>query len=289
LNQCTSNRVKESEKQTGKNRFVFFRFLFIAVMLIAFVQLALFDGLIVKEYNITTSMVEGQHKYVVITDLHATLYGEGQKELLKKISKADPEAVFLIGDIAEEDRDFLNVALLLEKITDVYPCYYVAGNHERWLDYTENIGELISSYGVTVLDGDGIVLNDGIRLCGVFDPLFYDSSEAFANTVAALDSDGEYFDILLSHRPEYASEYVESGMELTLCGHAHGGQMRIPLILNGLYAPNQGFFPKYAGGIYRFDGGDVIVSRGMMKDDLPRVFNPPELVVVNICGTERSN
>ena len=77
--------------------------------------------------------------------------------------------------------------------------------------------------------------------------------------------------------------YGEYGFDLTLCGHAHGGQVRIPLLLNGLYAPHQGWFPKYAGGNYSFDNGShVIVSRGLMIDNLPRVFDPPELVIVNI-------
>ena len=43
-----------------------------------------------------------------------------------------------------------------------------------------------------------------------------------------------------------------------LAGHAHGGQWRIPGILNGLWAPNQGLFPAYAGGRYA-QGGTVMI------------------------------
>jgi len=61
------------------------------------------------------------------------------------------------------------------------------------------------------------------------------------------------------------------------------GQVRIPLIANGLYAPNQGRFPKYAGGMYNENGQVMIVSRGLSYNALvPRVFNPPEVVVVDI-------
>ena len=64
--------------------------------------------------------------------------------------------------------------------------------------------------------------------------------------------------------------------------------MIIPYILNGLYAPNQGIFPKYAGGRYTLDDGstEMIVSRGLCKNALPRVFNPPEVVVIDVCGSD---
>lgn len=66
--------------------------------------------------------------------------------------------------------------------------------------------------------------------------------------------------------------------------HAHGGQWRIPGVLNGLYAPNQGLFPKYGGGRYDFDGQTMIVSRGLARESTraPRFFNRPELVVIEV-------
>ena len=72
-----------------------------------------------------------------------------------------------------------------------------------------------------------------------------------------------------------------------LAGHAHGGQVRIPGILNGLFSPGEGFFPKYAGGRYELEGGvTMIVSRGLAKSALPRVFNPPELAVIELLPAE---
>jgi predicted MPP superfamily phosphohydrolase len=53
--------------------------------------------------------------------------------------------------------------------------------------------------------------------------------------------------------------------------------------MNGLYAPNQGFFPKYAGGFYRHSKMIHIISRGLsINPRLPRIFNPPELVIIII-------
>lgn len=90
------------------------------------------------------------------------------------------------------------------------------------------------------------------------------------------------FSILLTHRPELVEFYKETGFDLILAGHAHGGQVILPGILNGLYAPHQGWFPKYAGGRYDLGGKTMIVSRGLSKYVKPRIFNRPELVIVNI-------
>jgi len=93
--------------------------------------------------------------------------------------------------------------------------------------------------------------------------------------------DGIY-SILLSHRPELTEKYKDSGFDLVVAGHAHGGQVRIPGIINGLLAPNQGYFPKYAGGRYDMGETVMIVNRGLQKDSIPRVFNPPDLVIVSL-------
>ena len=95
----------------------------------------------------------------------------------------------------------------------------------------------------------------------------------------------EVFSIILSHRPEKCLEYQD--FSLSLSGHAHGGQWRIPYLLNGLLAPNQGFFPKYAGGLYEFENHHLIVSRGLAREStrIPRFYNRPELVVIHLLPT----
>lgn len=259
-------------------------FLSICAVLIILLSVAFYDGLVTRHYTLVSPFTENEHTYVVITDLHSTYYGKNQEKLVKKINDAAPEAIFLIGDISEDRRPFDGTAALLSQITKQYPCYYVTGNHERWVNYTDNIKRHFEEHGVTVLDGDVVDLGDGIRLHGIDDPLFFDSDIEFSSALDDLSPSDNTFDILLSHRPEYAKMYTALGFDLTLCGHAHGGQVRIPLILNGLYAPHQGFFPEFAGGEYEIDSRHVIVSRGLMIDDLPRIFNPPELLVIKVDG-----
>ena len=91
-----------------------------------------------------------------------------------------------------------------------------------------------------------------------------------------------------SHRPDYIDLYRQYPFDLVLSGHTHGGQVCIPLLVNGLFAPNQGWLPKYAGGQYDVEGTCLVISRGLSYNPrLPRVFNPPEVVIVDVEGTAR--
>ena len=84
------------------------------------------------------------------------------------------------------------------------------------------------------------------------------------------------YHILISHHPEYF-RLVPEGVELILAGHAHGGQIR--LFGRGVFAPGQGFWPKYTKGIYE---NRLIVSAGLTNTtSVPRLFNPTEIVYVN--------
>ena len=62
--------------------------------------------------------------------------------------------------------------------------------------------------------------------------------------------------------------------------------LKYAVIGNGsnLLAPDEGLFPQYAGGRYDMDGAAFIVSRGLAKEStwVPRLFNPPELVLVDV-------
>ena len=150
---------------------------------------------------------------------------------------------------------------------------------------------MIASYGVTVLEGETTELDvngNVIQIAGVDDPdKFFDFSEWESQLEQVKEErKDDDFTILLSHRPELVQWYEESGFDLVAAGHAHGGQVRIPLILNGLFAPNQGWFPDYAGGMYPLGETTMVVSRGLCKNNLPRIWNPPEVVMVELVPDE---
>ena len=93
------------------------------------------------------------------------------------------------------------------------------------------------------------------------------------------------FHVLLSHHPEYYN-LIPAGVELTLSGHAHGGQINYWSFRDrrprGLFAPGQGVLPRYTSGIYEEEGrGRLVVTRGMSNTaGVPRLFNPLEVVVI---------
>ena len=76
--------------------------------------------------------------------------------------------------------------------------------------------------------------------------------------------------------------YAASGADLVLCGHVHGGQIRIPFA-GGLLNPDIGFFPEYSAGLYKRGRTQMVVSRGLGNSILPvRVNDRPELVAVTL-------
>ena len=255
---------------------------------------ALYNQPIYRRYTLETNAVNNPVKIVFLSDLHNSIYGDEQDKLIQMITDETPDLILFGGDIADERSDILGTRLLLEGIHDLAPMYLVSGNHEQWMDDTEGVFDLYRSYGVRVLLNQQTTLQIGddiITLAGLLDPDANLGQSAKENLIEALsDVEGggpigamEGYRILLSHRPEHMPLYANYAFDLVLSGHAHGGQGRIPFILNGLYAPNQGFFPKYAGGLYNLtEKTTAIVSRGLSHKKLPRIFNPPEVVIIHL-------
>lgn len=247
----------------------------------------------VRTYTIDAEEIRSEIKIALITDLHSCAYGKDQSRLIRAVDRLAPDLVLLGGDIFDDVLPDTNTAHFLAGIAGRYPCYYVTGNHEYWsgpAGFAEKMS-ILQQYGIPVLSGEYETVSangETINLCGVDDPDAYliGSRHPFAvqlEHAAAANQNGHYT-VLLSHRPEYFDAYAEHGFDLVLCGHAHGGQWRLPFLLNGLFAPDQGFFPAYAGGRYDKSSTTMIVSRGLAREStrLPRLFNRPELVLIKL-------
>jgi len=259
-----------------------------------------FDArMIVRTYAVEIPGANEVVRAALITDLHSCRYGKNQQKLVDAVRAENPALIFLVGDLFDDRIPDDNTEIFLKAIVDEYPCYYVTGNHEYWSKGEKTTEKLtfLQKSGVRILSGEVLELELGavkVSLAGIEDPSYYyqqeeDKEIAKANFMRQLaelaaKTAEDSFTILLSHRPEYAKDYAALGFELVLSGHAHGGQWRIPGILNGLYAPNQGLFPKYAGGRYDLGETTVIVSRGLAREStwIPRIFNRPELVMLEL-------
>lgn len=206
--------------------------------------------------------------------------------LSKKIKAQDPDAILFAGDIADDHNSNDGTVSLLNGIATEYPSYYVSGNHEIWSNQIGKIKSIFAMRGIKILEGDVKTAEfngQTINICGVDDPEI--GEETFQRQLQNTSHfNDQNYTILLSHRPERMEEYAKNGYDLVLSGHSHSGQWRIPLISNGLYAPSQGNFPKYSGGKYVMGGTTMIVGRGLQKNigKYRRIFNPPELVVIDI-------
>lgn len=253
------------------------------------------SSLSVSYYDVETDKINGQIKAVLVADLHSCYYGEGQMELINAIDGEDPDAILLSGDIFDDDMLKENTVEFIKGVSGNYPCYYVTGNHEFRGGKADDFKAILESYGVKVLEGTSDILElggDKIRICGIDDPetdRYPSRSMPYTEQLNRLSeelTDDGLFTILLSHRPERISQVLPLKPDLVLAGHAHGGQWRLPILLeNGLLAPNQGLFPKYTNGEYFFGDTELIVSRGLAREStrlVPRIFNRPEIVVITI-------
>ena len=264
----------------------------ILILIVIFLLFACDMRLKTVRYTFTSPKIETSLKIALITDLHGNWYGDEQSTLIEAVDKENPDVVLLGGDIFDDKIDYEESEETIAILSKKYKCYYVTGNHEYWSKDVDNIVSIVKSYGITVLEGDVDTIDINgqlVNICGVDDPdnyVYLDGGEAIETQLKRVDekANRDYYTILLSHRPEYYDLYSQYGFDLVLSGHAHGGQWRIPGLLNGLYAPNQGLFPEYAGGLYEYEGGALVVSRGLDRQGVkaPRIFNRPELVIIEV-------
>lgn len=240
--------------------------------------------MIVRRYTVESDKITKPVRLAVVADYHGCDYDDG---LIPAMEALQPDAVLLPGDIFDDKMPWAPSEALVRGLAEKWPCYYVTGNHEYWSGRVAKICRLVEEAGATVLDqncSELTVNGQNLNLCGIPDP-YANVNTWDALTSATGDLHQEGFTILLAHRPELIEQYAAKGtFDLVVSGHAHGGQARIPFLLNGLFAPHQGWFPKYAGGRYEVEDTTMIVSRGLAREStgLPRVFNRPEIVLVEL-------
>lgn len=263
-------------------------------ILVALALIALDERLILRTYTVVSPKLTAEVRLAVVTDFHSS---DNADDVAAMVTSCAPDAVLMVGDMFDDDianRPTERTLSLMRQLSAQYPCYYVSGNHEAWTGEMDALYQQTEEAGVTVLrmsSGVLTVRGQRIALCGIPDPyemVFSGAPDTEEQLRQALeDVDSADFTVLLAHRPELLAKYAQFPLDLVVSGHAHGGQVRIPGVLNGLYAPNQGWFPKLAGGAYTQDGTTLIVSRGLaVRTRLPRIFNRPEVVLVRCVPAE---
>jgi len=262
-------------------------------------------------YSVYSGKVESPVRAVLLTDLHQKTFGEDNQKLLDKISGVAPDLILIAGDTVNSHNADIDYAVeLCAQLQDIAPVYFGMGNHENEVVYgvdltKKNLDALgggdfgdfsalvkdsrlfdgLNEAGVTVLQNSAAVAEingNSIAIGGIStdrDASWPYSGGFLTNFMS--ENDGRC-KILLSHFPSPARSLSDSGIDLILSGHNHGGVIRLPGI-GGLYSDGEGFFPEDDEGMTSIGASTFIISRGLGGHGLaPRLFNPPELVVIDI-------
>jgi predicted MPP superfamily phosphohydrolase len=229
-------------------------------------------------------------RIAVVSDLHGKQFGTGNATLLQKLKALSPDLIAITGDVVDDASQISMLPDLARSLTAIAPTYYVTGNHEWAIRQARTVKSLLKEGGVTALTNTYVTYEKNTQtlvLAGVDDPnglADQKTPEELADEIYG--ETGGAFWVLLAHRNEPERYAMEHGPDLTLCGHAHGGIIRLPFV-GGLLGTDRKLFPKYTSGLWSTSsGGTVFISRGLgnVRHTL-RLFNRPELSVVVLRGT----
>lgn len=263
-------------------------------ILFALLAVFLYDGnnrLTVTEYSLNSSALPDSFdgvRIVQLSDLHNKVFGKDDKPLLDRVRALEPDLILLTGDIID-GKTHTNVEkalVFMRQIADIAPTYYVYGNHEHALKKSvrDAFIEEITAHGVQFLNNESTQIEsdtgETLTVIGL-DDLSLQSPKL----QELVDDAADDFFLVLAHEPQFLPDYADSGVQFVFTGHAHGGQFRIPFTHQGIYAPDQGFFPKMTEGVFYDRNTAMIVNRGLGNSAFPfRVFNRPEIVLVTLHG-----
>ena len=224
-------------------------------------------------------------RVVQVSDLHGKEFGPENEKLLKAVAALRPDLIAITGDVIDHPNQMNMLAPLARGLTAIAPTYYVTGNHEWAIREAHTVKALLREEGVSELSNEYLPLRrngEMMVLAGIDDPNGpYDQKtpEELADEIR--QEHGEAYTLLLAHRNEYHETYARAGYDLTLCGHGHGGIIRLPFTDGLIDNTRRRFFPSYTAGRYALEHGELMVSRGLGNVGRTlRVLNRPHLPVI---------
>jgi predicted MPP superfamily phosphohydrolase len=239
-----------------------------------------------RSYDTLPESFDG-FRVVQLSDLHMADYGE---KLYGLIRAQEPDIIVMTGDflnrraLAGDENQTEKLRPILTAIAEIAPCYFVSGNHDWASGEIRELAALLSETGVRYLRNEFVLLERNgaeIALAGVEDPngpADMVKPDALAQLIA--QSYPDTFTLMLAHRNDFLTKYPALPVDVVLCGHAHGGIVRLPLV-GGLLGTENNLFPKYDAGLFNEGAYDMILSRGLSNYIFePRFLNNPELVTL---------
>ena len=247
------------------------------------------DELEISRYEVASSKLSESFDgftIVQLSDLHGAQFSEDGTELVDKVRELAPDIIALTGDFVTDEGDLEAEEKLAPRLTEICPVYFVSGNHEFGSGLAAEVRNIMESAGVKYLSNEYLTISRGedhILLGGVEDPNAYAdmlTPEELAQKMN--EASPSAFKILLGHRNYWMEKYPELPVDLVLCGHAHGGLVRIPGV-GGLIGTDRHLFPDFVDGEFNNGNYTMIVSRGLGNSvPIPRIFKRPEIVCVTL-------
>jgi predicted MPP superfamily phosphohydrolase len=212
-------------------------------------------------------------RVLFVSDLHAGPFVSPRalRETLLRLLAVEPDLVLLGGDLTTTRvEEITSHRGAFEALHAPLGVFAVLGNHDHYAGEPAVLRHEVERTGIRVLHNRAVRLcRDGARLdlAGVDDLLLGEPDLGAA--LASADRPV----ILLSHNPDLFFAAARRGVSLTLAGHTHGGQVRLPglpvLVRQSRYRLDQGRF--------RVGGSELVVSRGLGAVGVPwRLGCPPE-------------
>lgn len=225
-----------------------------------------------------------------ISDLHVERLTAREEEVVKLAQKANPDVIVLTGDFVNlsynrDPETHRQVRQLLRRLKAPGGVYATLGSPT--VDLRETVVPIFDNLPVTLLRHDWQVVDLGhgrrLVLLGM-DCTHHIPTDAARLAQLMASAPDHAPQVLLYHSPELMPQASHHAVDLYLCGHTHGGQVRLPLIGPILTSSQLG--RRFVMGLYRHGRTHLYVSRGVGLEGLsaPRVrfLCPPEITLVTI-------
>jgi predicted MPP superfamily phosphohydrolase len=240
-------------------------------------------GVKVENFTQPTGQRGQPVRVVQISDLHLSNFDGYFQKVAELVAGQNPDLIVLTGDYLEEERNIRGVLDFLRRLRAPHGIFAVQGNWEYWSRLEgENLRRHFYGAGVHLLINERVDLMVNGQELSILGLDFPSSSDQLQRLQEAADP--ARFNLLLSHVPAFAHELLDRRIGLILCGHTHGGQVRLPL-LPPIVLPR--YSGRFVAGPYQVgrDNIPLYVNRGIGTSVLPiRLACRPEITVIELAG-----
>ncbi len=223
----------------------------------------------------------------MMSDIHSSVFmnKEDMSGYVRAMNSLKTDLVVVTGDFVNSKTDEVYpFAEAFSELTAQHGIYGCLGNHDYFTKDVDLVARKVDDCGVKLLRNDAVKIHkDGtfFNLVGVddigrnIDPLDYmNKALAFAKNDAAK--------ILLCHKPYYFQQAKDLGIDLTLSGHTHGGQIVFGVV-DTTRVSLAALASKYISGLYTIGSSHLYVNNGIGYTGLPiRINCPAELTVITL-------